>query len=68
MINSTLNDVTKIALMQYIYQLELDHKKQWFEYILMDAAYITLNATKYPYKGLLSNRFIAFLIKRCRGE
>ncbi len=59
-IHNGLNTITKIALIQYIMNLEIDKHKGWVQYVLLDAAYITANEVMYPYKGDLSYRFVLF--------
>ena len=59
-----MDDITKIALMQYVYNLEKAKNKDWTQYVLMDAAYIALNPAQYPHKGYLSNRFIKLFIPK----
>ena len=58
-----MNEITKIALMSWVYKLEKIKNKNWVDYVLMDAAYITLNEAQYPYKGYLSKRFMCFAAK-----
>jgi len=59
-----MNDITKIALMQFVWKLETAKNKDWKAYVLMDAAYISLNSAQYPYKGDLSKRFLKLFMPK----
>jgi hypothetical protein len=59
-----MNTITKMALMVFIYNLDRKKEKTWFQYILMDSAYLTLQYKNYPYNGYLSKRFLIFTLDK----